>query len=265
MFCIEIPKNDKRSTSTIIESISRSMCSLLYYAFNPGYSPTLCYDLGMTRSTSSSSAAVALRHFKKVDPLFHKATRAHHTALPEVLPHKRTKAALFESLVSIVISQQLGTAAADTIFARVKKVCGDRLTPESVLKTSPTKFRTAGLSGAKTKTLKAIATVVQDKQLDLVALKRISEGEAATKLTTIWGLGPWSVEMFMMFSLGRGDVFSVGDLGLIRAIEAIYGLPKNSPRPTLLAISEKWAPHRTYASLLLWRTRDATAGQAFTK
>ena len=76
----------------------------------------------------------------------------------------------------------------------------------------------------------------------------------------IWGLGPWSAEMFLMFALGRPDVFSPGDLGLIRAMEAIYGLPKGAPRTTLLAIAEKWSPYRTYASLLLWRTRDTKAG-----
>ncbi|MDE1919482.1 MAG: DNA-3-methyladenine glycosylase 2 family protein [Patescibacteria group bacterium] len=160
-------------------------------------------------------------------------------------------------MVSIVISQQLGSAAADTITLRVKKACGNRLTPESVLKTRLPAFRRAGLSGAKTKTLKAIAKAVKNDSLNLLSLKKIPEKEAAEKLTRIWGLGPWSVEMFLMNSLGKSDIFSSGDLGLIRAIEAIYGLPKNSPRTSLLAIAEKWSPYRSYASLLLWRTRDA--------
>lgn len=201
--------------------------------------------------------AEALRHFKRVDPYFHKATKARHASLPGELPERRTRAELFESLVSIVISQQLGSAAADTITLRVKKACGGRLTPQSVLKTQLSAFRKAGLSGAKTKTLKAIAKAVKDSSLDLLSLKKIPEAEAAEKLTKIWGLGPWSVEMFLMNSLGRSDIFSPGDLGLIRAIEAIYRLPKNAPRTSLLAIAEKWSPYRSYASLLLWRTRDA--------
>ncbi len=203
--------------------------------------------------------ARALRHFKLVDPHFYKTTIEHHTSLPLQLSKKRTRNALFESLIAIVISQQLGTAAADTIFARVKKVCGNRLTPESVLKTHEAKFRTAGLSGAKTKTLKSISFSVKDKELNLLSLRKLSETDAAEKLLAIWGLGPWSVEMFMMHSLGREDVFSIGDLGLIRAIEMIYKLPKNTPRTSLLAIAEKWSPYRTYASLLLWRTRDTKA------
>jgi DNA-3-methyladenine glycosylase II len=200
--------------------------------------------------------AAALRHFKRVDPHFHRATRAHHSSLPEQLSGKRTHAQLFESLVRIVISQQLGTAAARSIFARVKEACGGRLTPESVLKVRLLTLRKAGLSGAKVKTLKAIATAVQNDELNLLALKKIPEEAAAEKLMQIWGLGPWSVDMFLMNSLGRSDVFSVGDLGLIRAMETIYTLPKNAPRASLLVIAQIWSPYRSFASLLLWRTRD---------
>ena len=130
------------------------------------------------------------------------------------------------------------------------------LTPESILKVRPTSLSRAGLSGAKIKTVKAIARAVERGELDLLALKRISETETAARLQEIWGLGPWSVEMFMMFSLGRTDVFSAGDLGLVRAMESIYGLPKGAPREKLAGIAETWSPYRTYACLLLWKTRD---------
>lgn len=198
----------------------------------------------------------ALKHFRKADPHFHSATKVHHASLPVTLAGKRTSVALFDSLVGTVISQQLGVAAADTIYARVKVACGGKITPDSIQKVRVPKLRAAGLSGAKTKTLKEIAKAVKSKKLDLLSLRTIPEAEAAEKLMAIWGLGPWSVEMFMMFALGRSDVFSAGDLGLIRAMEKIYGLPKDAPRPSLLKISEKWAPHRTYACLLLWRSRD---------
>lgn len=209
-----------------------------------------------TKNRRVSYRSNALAHFKKVDPHFYRATKSHHTSLPIKLSgKKKTSAQLFESLVSIVIAQQLGTAAADTIFWRVKKACGGQLSPESILNARVGAFRKAGLSGAKTKTLKAIATAVQKNELKLLPLKNISESEAAQKLLQIWGLGPWSVEMFLMNSLGHADVFSSGDLGLARAMEAIYGLPKNTPRTSLLSISEKWSPYRTYACLLLWRSR----------
>lgn len=202
----------------------------------------------------------ALEHFKRVDPHFYKATLPLHTALPTTLVAKRTRAQLFESLVSIVISQQLGTAAADTIFARVKESCQGHLTSLSILEMKSERLRVAGLSDAKMRTLKAIAASTEAGSLDLLALKKVSEAEAARMLMDIWGLGPWSVEMFMMFALGRADVFSTGDLGIVRAMEALYDLPRGTSRETLHAIAEKWSPHRTYACLLLWRTRDTKAG-----
>src|ERR1700729_2998685 len=95
--------------------------------------------------------ADALKHFKRVDPHFHAATKAHHAFLPLTLEGKRTSAALFESLVGTVISQQLGIAAAAAIEGRVKKACGNRLTPLSILKARTQTLRKAGLSGAKGK------------------------------------------------------------------------------------------------------------------
>lgn len=200
--------------------------------------------------------AVVLKHLKRIDPHFYTATLPHHASLKEQLSSKRTRRELFISLISIVISQQLGTAAADTIFARVKEVCQGRITSLLILKMKSETLRTAGLSGAKTKTLKAIAEAVESGSLDLLALKKMSERDVAEKLMQLWGLGPWSVEMFLMFSLGREDVFSIGDLGLVRSIESIYNLPKGAPREKLIAIAQRWSPYRTYASLLLWRTRD---------
>src|ERR1700748_1317628 len=103
----------------------------------------------------------ALKHFKKADPHFHTATKAHHASLPEKLGGKRTRLALFDSLIGTVISQQLGVAAADTIYARVKAACVGSITPESILKARVPKLRATGLSGAKTKTLKEIAKAVK--------------------------------------------------------------------------------------------------------
>ena len=197
-----------------------------------------------------------LKHFKQVDPRFHTATKAHHSSLPAQLATKSTRDGLFARLVRTVISQQLGTAAARSIFLRVQTACKGKLTLESVARVRPAALRAAGLSGAKIKTIKTISRAVRSGSLDLLSLKKIPEAEAAEKLMAIWGLGPWSVEMFLMFALGRADVFSPGDLGLIRAMETIYSLPKNAPREKLLKIAEKWAPYRTYACLLLWRTRD---------
>lgn len=202
----------------------------------------------------------ALRHFRRADPIFYAATKACHALLPEELPSKRTERQLFSALISIVVSQQLGLAAADSIFKRVQAACGGAITPEAALRLSEIQLRRTGLSGAKVKTIRAIAEAVskntKGSQLNLISLKRVPEEVAHERLTAIWGLGPWSVEMFMMFALGREDVFSPGDLGLMRSIERIYGLPKGTPRASLLRVSKKWSPYRTWACLLLWRSKD---------
>lgn len=204
-----------------------------------------------------TSRDLALSHFKKVAPSFYEATLPHHSSLPARLAEKSSNQALFQSLVSIVVSQQLGTKAADSIFSRVKELCDGKITPEAALSIRASRFAAAGLSGAKIRTIKEIAKAVKKGDLNLMKLKKVPEAEASETLTALWGLGPWSVDMFMMFSLGRTDVFSPGDLGLARAVERLYGLPKNSPREKLLKIAETWSPYRTYACLLLWRYRDA--------
>jgi DNA-3-methyladenine glycosylase II len=212
-----------------------------------------CYDLVMTRRAS------ALKHLKRVDPHFYEATKRLHASLPPILKPKRTRAALFKSLVATVISQQLGTAAADTIFDRLMAAVQDDLTPLSILDLRTTHFKKIGLSGAKTKTIREISSRIKNGSLDLLLLSRKSEEEVRATLLTVWGLGPWSADMFLMFALARSDVFSPGDLGLIRAIEALYTLEKNAAREKILAIADTWTPHRTYASLLLWRSRDTKA------
>lgn len=204
----------------------------------------------------------AFQHFRKVDKRFHKAVLPHKGLVPKELPAKRTRADLFAALASTVISQQLGTGAATTIRERVKKVCGGKLTPQSILKAKPEAMRAAGLSGSKLKTLRAVAQAVESGKIDLLALRDVPEEEAKSRLTEIWGIGPWSAEMFLLFSLGRHDIFSPGDLGLARSIETIYGLEKDTSREHLMAIADAWAPYRSFASLLLWRARDAKPPKA---
>ena len=132
-----------------------------------------------------TSRAIALKHFKKTDPHFHDATRAYHSSLPVRLVGKRTRNALFERLVRTVISQQLGVAAARSIFARVKKVCNGTVTPDIIMKKRLAAFRNAGLSAAKIKTLKTIARAVKQGELDLVSLGKSSEADATEKLLGI--------------------------------------------------------------------------------
>lgn len=92
--------------------------------------------------------------------------------------------------------------------------------------------------------------------IDLQRLTQLEDELVVAELTKLPGIGPWTAEMFLMFSLGREDVFSHGDLGLRRAIQKLYGLPPKPSRQQLEAITAPWSPYRTYACLVLWKIKD---------
>ncbi len=197
--------------------------------------------------------AAALAHFKKVDPILYKAAKkveAHLTARKPL----RGPTALFNSLCESVVSQQLSVKASDTIWKRVQEVCGGTVSPDALIKASLPRLRKAGLSAAKTKTLKELAKAVQGG-LNLGALRKSTPEEATEALVAVWGIGPWTAEMFLMFGLSHSDIFSSRDLGLARSMETLYNLKKPS-RERLEKIALAWSPHRTIACRVLWRVRD---------
>lgn len=207
----------------------------------------------MAKRTSGNMDA-AFKHFKKVDPILYAAGKNIRAQLVARTP-LRTKEKLFAALAESVVSQQLAVKAADAIWARVVAACGGTVTSESIRKTPLAKLRKAGLSGAKAKTLKELAKAV-GKGLHLPALRRMTKDEAEETLTKVWGIGPWTCEMFLMFALGHEDIFSARDLGLVRSMETLYGL-KNPTKAQLEERAVIWSPHRTLACRILWRARDS--------
>ncbi|MDB5265170.1 MAG: HhH-GPD family protein [Parcubacteria group bacterium] len=201
---------------------------------------------------------VAMAHLKKVDPLMHAAALPYRKELGKKITHRRgyKRDDLFAALAGSVVGQQLSVKAADTIWERLRVASGGAVTPEAIKKLRVPTMRKAGLSAAKIKTLKELSNAVLIGNLDLPALRKVPEEEAITRLSSIWGIGRWTAEMFLMFALDREDVFSSGDLALRRAVETIYNLPKDTPLKTIEAIAASWTPHRTFASRVLWMTRD---------
>jgi len=197
----------------------------------------------------------AYAHFKKADPVLYKAATRTRDSVSAWVKPKRGADALFASLSSSVVSQQLSVKAAATIWERLKEAAGGSVTADTVAKLKEEKMRAAGLSAAKVKTLKELSKAVKGG-LDLPALRKMPEEEAVASLTKVWGIGTWTAEMFLIFALGRLDVFSPGDLGVVRAIEELYGLEKDSHRTKYVEIAERWAPYRSVACLVLWRFRD---------
>lgn len=201
----------------------------------------------------------ALVHLKKADPLLYRHAVIHAADIlkPKTGLEKRYgNQELFTSLAASITGQQLSTKAADSIWERLRIASKGEVTPEAVKRLRVPTLRKAGLSAAKAKTLKELSQAVLSGSLDLTSLRDMPEDEAIAKLSSIWGIGRWTAEMFLMFALEREDVFSPGDLGLRRSMEALYGLPKDVHIRELEAIAIRWAPHRTFASRVLWRARD---------
>ena len=165
----------------------------------------------------------------------------------------------FEALVSAVTHQQLNGTAATTILNRVLALYpGKRFpAPEDLLATADAQLRAAGLSRAKAAAMKDIA----DKTIagvvpGLRAISRMSDAEIVAQLTTVRGVGPWTVEMLLMFTLGRLDVLPVTDYGVRKGFAVTYGL-RDLPTPKeLLEHGERWRPHRTTASWYMWRALE---------
>ena len=202
----------------------------------------------------------ATAHFKKVDQKLFLAWKELSKESQRTIEHKlsrRLKApALFEDICWTIIGQQLSGKAANTIFSRFKKLCG-RVTPGVVSKKSIEDFRAVGISYAKGRALHDLASKTSEKTLLIKRFESMSDEEVVQALVTVRGVGPWTAEMTLMFSLGRPDVFSAGDLGLQKSIQQIYNLKKRPSRHDMDRLSKKWSPYRTYASLILWRHLDS--------
>lgn len=160
----------------------------------------------------------------------------------------------FESLVESVISQQLAVKAAETIFLRVKKSAGGRIIPARIASLSESQMREAGVSGAKIKAIQGLASASINREINFNKLHEIdSDEEIFKQLTSLWGIGPWTVDMFMMFQLGRLDIWPTGDLGVRRGWEKIYSLPEEITPKELELKGEKFRPYRSVLAWYCWR------------
>ena len=160
----------------------------------------------------------------------------------------------FESLVESVVSQQLAVKAADVIFGRVKTLAKGRITPSRIASISESDMRQAGLSAAKFKTIQGLADAAQSKRIKINKLHEIEDDqEIFDQLTSLWGIGPWTVDMFMMFQLGRLDIWPTGDLGVRRGWEKIYALKEEIEPKALEKKGEKFRPYRSVIAWYCWR------------
>jgi DNA-3-methyladenine glycosylase II len=192
----------------------------------------------------------AVNHLKKSDPVLR--------AIIERVGPCRMEFGVpeFSSLAEAIVYQQLNGKAAVTIFNRFAALAGEPLTPEGILKLSDEQLRSAGLSKQKSAYLKDLSAKTSAGQLDFAKLPKLSDEEVIKHLTQVKGIGVWTAQMFLMFSLRRPDVLPTGDYGVQVAIKRYYKKRK-LPKPDVMEkIARPWVPYRSIACWYLWRSLD---------
>ncbi|AWH96769.1 DNA-3-methyladenine glycosylase family protein [Dietzia psychralcaliphila] len=181
------------------------------------------------------------------------------TPAPDIGPHT-----LFDRLASSILSQQLSVKAAATIAGRLRDQAAGphHLDPGRVAALSDEELRACGISRPKVAALRDLADAVETGRIPTLAeLTGLDDDEVVTSLTTVRGVGRWTVEMLLIFLLDRPDVFPVADVGVRRGFERVTGLDETPTATQMLTRAESWAPYRSVASWYLWRAVDQT-GQA---
>ena len=165
---------------------------------------------------------------------------------------------IFCGLVEAIVSQQLSTRAAATIYSRVRALLpdGGAPTPEGLRQIPDAALRGAGLSRQKLGYMRDLSLKVLEGSINPATLSEMTDDEIVQELTKIKGIGRWTVEMLLIFRLARPDVFPAGDLGIVKAVRKAYNLRKTPDVKRLHAIAERWRPYRSVASWYLWASLD---------
>ncbi|WP_435066000.1 DNA-3-methyladenine glycosylase family protein [Halobaculum sp. EA56] len=161
----------------------------------------------------------------------------------------------FERLVVSILRQQVSMASAEATRERLFDAV--EVTPDGILAAEEATLKDAGLSRQKTRYVRNVAEAFAEHGWDREAFAAMSDDEVREELTAITGVGEWTANMQLLFTLGRPDVFPVGDLGIRKGMEELYG--RDMSRAEMVSEAERWAPYRSYASLYLWRAKEDIA------
>jgi DNA-3-methyladenine glycosylase II len=168
-------------------------------------------------------------------------------------PPMWTRPARFQSLVLFILEQQVSLAAAYAAFKKLKEKTG-YITPAKILALTDAELRACYFSRQKTIYVRELAQAVQKRKLRLKQLAGKHEEEIRQELKKIKGIGDWTVDVYLMHSLQRTDLFPLGDIALVNSLKEIKRLPKDTSKEKMLQIAESWRPYRTVASMILWHS-----------
>jgi DNA-3-methyladenine glycosylase II len=198
-----------------------------------------------------------IAHLKRHDEILYDRVRSHGPiTFPSVKPTPKSS---FIALCRAIVGQQLSTKAAATIFLRLSEwaEANGGLTPSFILKHNAQEMRNVGLSPQKASYLLALSNAWNDNEDRFESLHTLSNEQVIASLTEIKGIGIWTAQMFLIFTLLRPDVFAPGDLGLKKAMERLYGISMASSESIFRAHAERWAPYRSLACMHLWKVLDS--------
>lgn len=203
-------------------------------------------------TTTENSQAIALR-IVRIEPKFREVVTKFGPAPIGVHPSKISN---FQALAESILGQQLSVKAAATITERVIQAAGGRMDPAGIAKLTPSRLRSAGCSAAKARAISELAQVVADGDLPIRSLNKKSDEAIMELLLPLYGVGRWTVEMFLIFQLGRSDVWPTGDLGVRRGWEKLYKMKREVEIDELERLGAKFAPHRSHLAWYCWRAHS---------
>jgi DNA-3-methyladenine glycosylase II len=190
-------------------------------------------------------------HFRRHDPTLHAVIRR---AGPFTLRPQRDR---FQMLVRSIVSQQISTSAARTIYGRLETAAGPRgIKPDSLASLDAEQLRTVGLSRQKASYISDLAQKVSSNEVRLSRFGHMDDEDVIAELVQVKGIGRWTAQMFLIFALGRQDVFPIDDLGVRTAIDKLYGFTGKQSKDEYLEIGRRWSPHATVGSWYCWRFLD---------
>jgi len=198
-------------------------------------------------------------HFRRHDPVLHGVIR-------QVGPYRlKPSRDRFGMLVRSIISQQISVGAARAIRGRLEALLGPAgIKPEPIARLSIAKLRSVGLSPQKASYVHDLSAKVQSGSVNLARIGRLPDEEVIAELIEVKGIGRWTAQMFLIFALGREDVFPIDDFGVRAAISRLYEFKEAPPRPVLMEIGQRWSPYASIASWYCWRYLDLSKPKSTT-